>query len=258
MELNLTTLLYALLGGILPAIVWLTFWLKQDKKKPEPKIMIIIAFIGGIVAVFGSLYLEKICAEINIKSLLSDDLFKPVLNWLEDISIQEKIQLNRLLIVIFFAPLIEEFLKFIMAYFTVLKSKEDDEPIDPMIYMITVALGFAAVENMLFLLDPITKGQLTTSILTGNMRFIGATLLHTVSSVTVGIFISFNFFDRRMSKIAWTTIGLICAIITHMLFNFFMVGNARESLMALEIIWIAVIIVLLAFEKIKKIRLEKI
>lgn len=258
MELNLTTLLYALLGGILPAIVWLTFWLKQDKKKPEPKIMIIIAFIGGIVAVFGSLYLEKICAEINIKSLLSDDLFKPVLNWLEDISVQEKIQLNRLLIVIFFAPLIEEFLKFIMAYFTVLKSKEDDEPIDPMIYMITVALGFAAVENMLFLLDPITKGQLTTSILTGNMRFIGATLLHTVSSVTVGIFISFNFFDRRMSKIAWTTIGLICAIITHMLFNFFMVGNARESLMALEIIWIAVIIVLLAFEKIKKIRLEKI
>lgn len=258
MELNLTTLLYALLGGILPAIVWLTFWLKQDKKKPEPKIMIIIAFIGGIIAVFGSLYLEKICAGINIKSLLSGDLFKPILNWLEDISVQEKIQLNRLLIVIFFAPLIEEFLKFIMAYFTVLKSKEDDEPIDPMIYMITVALGFAAVENMLFLLDPITKGQLTTSILTGNMRFIGATLLHTVSSVTVGIFISFNFFDRRMSKIAWTTIGLICAIITHILFNFFMVGNARESLMALEIIWIAVIIVLLAFEKIKKIRLEKI
>lgn len=258
MELNLTTLLYALLGGILPAIVWLTFWLKQDKKRPEPKIMIIIAFIGGIIAVFGSLYLEKICAGINIKSLLSGDLFKPILNWLEDISVQEKIQLNRLLIVIFFAPLIEEFLKFIMAYFTVLKSKEDDEPIDPMIYMITVALGFAAVENMLFLLDPITKGQLTTSILTGNMRFIGATLLHTVSSVTVGIFISFNFFDRRMSKIAWTTIGLICAIITHILFNFFMVGNARESLMALEIIWIAVIIVLLAFEKIKKIRLEKI
>lgn len=258
MELNLTTLLYALLGGILPAIVWLIFWLKQDKKRPEPKIMIIIAFIGGIIAVFGSLYLEKICAGINIKSLLSGDLFKPILNWLEDISVQEKIQLNRLLIVIFFAPLIEEFLKFIMAYFTVLKSKEDDEPIDPMIYMITVALGFAAVENMLFLLDPITKGQLTTSILTGNMRFIGATLLHTVSSVTVGIFISFNFFDRRMSKIAWTTIGLICAIITHILFNFFMVGNARESLMALEIIWIAVIIVLLAFEKIKKIRLEKI
>ncbi len=258
MELNLTTLLYALLGGILPAIIWLTFWLKQDNKKPEPKIMILIAFIGGIIAVFGSLYLEKLCAGINTKNLLSNNLLKPILDWLQNISIQEKIQLNRLLIVIFFAPIIEEVLKFIMAFFTVLKSKDDDEPIDPMIYMITVALGFAAIENMLFLLDPLTKGQLTTSILTGNMRFIGATLLHTVSSAMVGIFISFNFFDRRMSKIAWTIIGLICAIITHILFNFFMIGNTKESLIALEIIWIAVIIILLAFEKIKKVRLEKI
>lgn len=258
MELNLTTLAYALLGGILPAIVWLTFWLRQDNKKPEPKIMILIAFIGGVIAVFGSLYLEKISSSIDIENILQKLNLEKIYSWLKDISIKEKIALNRLLIVIFFAPVIEEFLKFIMAYFTVLKSKEDDEPIDPMIYMITVALGFAAVENMLFLIDPITKGQLTTSILTGNMRFIGATLLHTVSSVIVGIFISFNFFDKRMSKITWTIIGLVCAIITHILFNFFMIGNARESLMALEIIWIAVIIILLAFEKIKKVRLEKI
>jgi RsiW-degrading membrane proteinase PrsW (M82 family) len=257
-ELNLTTLAYALLGGILPAIVWLTFWLRQDNKKPEPKIMILIAFIGGVIAVFGSLYLEKISSSIDIENILQKLNLEKIYSWLKDISIKEKIALNRLLIVIFFAPVIEEFLKFIMAYFTVLKSKEDDEPIDPMIYMITVALGFAAVENMLFLIDPITKGQLTTSILTGNMRFIGATLLHTVSSVIVGIFISFNFFDKRMSKITWTIIGLVCAIITHILFNFFMIGNARESLMALEIIWIAVIIILLAFEKIKKVRLEKI
>lgn len=256
--MNITTLIYAFLGGILPAIVWLTFWLKQDKKKPEPKIMILVAFIGGIIAVFGSLYLEKICANINIEKVLSVDLLKPLLNWLQNISAQEKIQLNRLLIVIFFAPIIEEFLKFIMAYFTTLRSKEDDEPIDPMIYMITVALGFAALENMLFLIDPITKGDLTTSILTGNMRFIGATLLHTVSSATIGIFISFNFFDRRMSKFTWTIIGLICATITHILFNFFMIRNARESLITLEIIWIAVIMILLAFEKIKKVRLEKI
>ena len=258
MNSDTTTLIYALLGGILPAIVWLVFWLRQDKEKPEPKIMIIIAFIGGIIAVFGSLYFESLCSKINIENILSGDFLKPLLNWIENTSIQEKIALNRFLIVIFFAPIIEESLKFIITYFTVLRSREDDEPIDPMIYMITAALGFAAIENMLFLIDPITKRQLTISVLTGNMRFIGATLLHTISSVTIGMFISFNFFDKKMSKFSWTITGLICAIITHALFNFFMVGNARESLMALELIWIAVIIVLLAFEKIKKIKLEKI
>jgi RsiW-degrading membrane proteinase PrsW (M82 family) len=257
-DINITTLIYALIGGILPAIVWLIFWLKEDKEKPEPKLMIIIAFIGGIIAVFCSLYFEKLSSEINIRNLLSGDFLKPLLIWLEHISSQEKIILNRLIIVIFFAPIIEEFFKFIIAYFIVLRSKDDDEAIDPMIYMITVALGFAAVENMLFLIDPLTKGQITNSVLTGNMRFIGATLLHTVSSVTVGMFIGFNFFNKRMSRFGWTLTGLVCAIITHALFNFFMVGNARGSLMALEIIWVAVIIVLLAFEKIKKIKLEKI
>ena len=149
MDTNTTTLIYALLGGILPAIVWLIFWLKQDKEHPEPKLMIIVAFIGGIIAVFGSLYLESICSKIDINSLLSGNFLKPILNWLEHVSSQEKIALNRLLIVIFFAPIIEETLKFIIAYFAVLRSKSDDEPIDPMIYMITAALGFAAIENML-------------------------------------------------------------------------------------------------------------
>ncbi|MDD4803712.1 MAG: PrsW family glutamic-type intramembrane protease [Candidatus Pacebacteria bacterium] len=256
--MNITTLIYAFLGGILPATIWLIFWLRQDKEKPEPKLMIMIAFIGGIIAVFGSLYLERLCSGINIKSLLSTNFLNPLLIWIENISLQEKISLNKLFIVIFFAPIIEESLKFIMAYFVVLRSKDDDESIDPMIYMITVALGFAAIENMLFLIDPLTRGNITTGVLTGNMRFIGATLLHTVSSVIVGMFIGFNFFDKKMSKLGWTLIGLACAIITHILFNFFMIGSARESLMALEVIWIAVIIVLLAFEKIKKIKLERI
>jgi RsiW-degrading membrane proteinase PrsW (M82 family) len=256
--MNITTLMYAFLGGILPAIVWLIFWLKQDKEKPEPRIMIIIAFIGGIIAVFGSLYLEKICAEIDIKNLLSGDFLKPLLTWIQNISTEEKITLKSLLIVIFFAPIIEEFLKFIMAYFLVLRSKDDDESIDPMIYMITVALGFAAIENMLYLIDPLTKGDITIGVLTGNMRFIGATLLHTISSVIIGMFIGFNFFNRKMSRFGWTITGLVCAIITHALFNFFMIGNEKESLIALEIIWVAVIIVLLAFEKIKKIKLERI
>jgi RsiW-degrading membrane proteinase PrsW (M82 family) len=95
-ELNLTTLAYALLGGILPAIVWLTFWLRQDNKKPEPKIMILIAFIGGVIAVFGSLYLEKISSSIDIENILQKLNLEKIYSWLKDISIKEKITLNRL------------------------------------------------------------------------------------------------------------------------------------------------------------------
>jgi len=41
----------------------------------------------------------------------------------------------------------EESLKFIFAYLFVLRNKAVNEPVDVVIYMITVALGFAALEN---------------------------------------------------------------------------------------------------------------
>ncbi len=44
-----------------------------------------------------------------------------------------------------------------MAFILVLRSQDDDEPIDPSIYMITTALGFAAVENVLFLMQAQVK-----------------------------------------------------------------------------------------------------
>ena len=43
-------IIFALLGGIIPAFFWLWFWIKEDKLNPEPKSAIISAFIGGILA----------------------------------------------------------------------------------------------------------------------------------------------------------------------------------------------------------------
>ncbi len=253
----LTSILYAFLGGILPAIVWLIFWIREDKKHPEPKGMLALAFLGGVAAVFISLFLEKIVFNMNSNFFFPGDFLRSILMWFKDISVQKDIVLNRLLLVTIFAPIIEEVTKFVLAYILVLRSRDDDEPIDPMIYMITTALGFAAMENMFFLIDPISKNNLATSILTGNMRFIGAMLLHTISSATIGIFISFNFFKKRLREDFWALVGIISAIIIHGVFNFFMVGNSNYFVV-LEVIWIVVIILLLAFEKIKSINLEKI
>ena len=251
---NMTPLIYALLGGILPALVWLFFWMREDKKSPEPKYMIILAFIGGIIAVFISLYFEKIVFNIDPNKIFFTNFLQKILSWFNALAIQQNIPLNKMLLVGLFAPFIEEISKFFLAYILVLRSKSNDEPIDPMIYMVTIAIGFAALENTLFLIDPMIKNQMTTVILTGNIRFIGATLLHTVSSVTVGIFISFNFFDSKLKKFIWTILGLICAIFIHSLFNFFMTGSSQNSFLALEGIWILVIIVMLMFEKIKKVK----
>src|SRR3989339_1600846 len=48
---NNLVIFYSLLGGILPAIFWLWFWLRQDKLNPEPKILLTFVFIAGMVGV---------------------------------------------------------------------------------------------------------------------------------------------------------------------------------------------------------------
>ena len=71
-----------------------------------------------------------------------------------------------------------------------------DEPIDAVIYMITVALGFSALENALFLSNLISTSSFAQSIITGNSRFLGATLLHVASSAAVGVMIGLSYYKN--------------------------------------------------------------
>ncbi len=254
----LATIFFSFISGILPVLVWLFFWTKEDKENPEPKSMLTLAFIGGMIAVFISLFLEKYLYSLSLKSLFEASFVGHILPVFEKLAQQTNIQLDKVLLVVIFAPIIEELSKFLMAYILALRSKSDDEPLDPMIYMITTALGFAAIENMLFLINPFENHDFVLTIFTGNMRFVGATLLHTVSSATIGMFISFHFFESKAKKIYYTILGIACSIIMHGVFNLLMIGNQSASILALELIWITVIIILLAFERIKKIREEKI
>ncbi len=248
----------AFVSGILPALIWLWFWTKEDKENPEPKSMIALAFIGGAIAVFISLFLEKFLYSIGLKEIFSSSIFSSALHFFENIAKDHNLLLDKVLLVIVFAPIIEELFKFIMAYFLVLNSKYNDEPLDPMIYMIATALGFAAIENTLFLISIFEKNNIVLSIYTGNMRFVGATLLHIVSSTAIAVFMSFHFFDKKLKKNIYLFVGILFSIIIHAIFNYLMIGDQKTCMLALELIWIIAIIVLLIFEKIKKIKLERI
>ncbi|MFQ5661879.1 MAG: PrsW family intramembrane metalloprotease [Candidatus Paceibacteria bacterium] len=224
--ISFQTLFFALSGGIFPALLWLWFWLKQDKKRPEPRGFIILAFVAGMIAVPLVLPFEK----------LFDMRFS-----------------GTLVIILWAAT--EEIFKYGGAYFILRKKNIVDEPVDAVIYMITVALGFAALENTLFLLNPLVEGDFVNTIINGNLRFLGATLLHTLSSAAIGVMIALSFYRRKTLKKTYAFFGLILAIVLHTLFNFFiMKESGSQMLTVFFFVWIGIIILILLFEKIKRIR----
>jgi RsiW-degrading membrane proteinase PrsW (M82 family) len=198
--MSATALLYAILSGVLPSFIWLFFWLREDRQHPEPRSLLVACFFGGILAVGAAAFSEQYVADIY-----SDSTTRYIL-W----------------------AAIEEILKFIAIAAIGLRSLSNDEPIDAMIYCIVVAIGFAALENTLFIMDPLAGGEIARSIVTGNMRFMGATLLHIVSSATIGFCIGYFFYHGRIAKIIAAVVGIAIAITIHAAFNFLFCDPVRS------------------------------
>jgi RsiW-degrading membrane proteinase PrsW (M82 family) len=228
METSTQTILLALVGGIIPAILWLLFWLREDKKRPEPRGLILFSFIGGMAIV-------------------------PLVIPLERLVVSDFLNISLMTIVLW--ALIEEVFKYLASYFTALRTRATDEPIDPMIYLITTALGFAALENTLFLINAFSDGQILQGLVTGNMRFIGATLLHTVSSAIVGASIALTFYKSKTVKRIGLLLGLILAIALHAVFNFSIMNmTSGKIFIVFGAVWVLIVLLILFFEKVKRIK----
>lgn len=220
-----TTLVYAFIGGALPAMAWLYFLLKEDSRCPEPPPLLFVAFVTGMLAVPLALPLETFWREYARATFMTcgtDTLCSPIIiGW----------------------SIIEEVLKYGLAAIMILWRKDVDEPIDLVIYMLTVALGFAALENVLFLLVPFAAGDVLAGLSTGNLRFIGSTLLHVVASSAVGFALAFTFRLPRAAYAAAAAIGLILAIALHAVFNFFIIQeDGSQTLFAFMVVWVAAVV----------------
>src|ERR1035437_8114272 len=60
------TLIYAFFVGLLPALIWLWFWLHEDKKNPEPRSILAFTFTTGMAMIFLALPLEAFFYQTNI------------------------------------------------------------------------------------------------------------------------------------------------------------------------------------------------
>ncbi len=217
----------ALLVGLIPSLLWLFFWTREDHEQPEPRTLLAGCFFAGMVAV-----LLAIFAEQYIAGIVADPSLKYTL-W----------------------AVVEEIFKFVAVALVALFTRYNDEPIDAMVYCIAVALGFAALENTLFVMTPLSHGDLAASIIHGNLRSIGATLVHVVSSALVGFGLSLAFYRGHAAKFFFWLLALGAAIAIHASFNLSVVNaGATDVLKAFGWIWGAVVVMIILFEEVKAVR----
>src|SRR5882724_5056324 len=144
------------------AIIGLYVYLK-DKYEREPIRLLVLSFFLGIVSTIITLIISV-----------------PV-NWL--IPTNEKSLTEQAIHAFFLVALIEEFSKFIFVRWVLYPNKNFNEPYDGIVYAVSVSLGFAGLENILYVLN------CDNGIATGILRMFTAVPAHATFAVLMGYFL---------------------------------------------------------------------
>lgn len=244
---NLNPLFIAIAGGVVPSVVWLWFWLREDRATPEPTGLIALSFFAGMTVVFLVLPPEQFVSS-SISSLG---------DWIRSFGSTTDIsQLSNDTIKITLWAFIEEVAKYATVFLIAFRTKYFDEPIDAVIYLITAALGFAAMENTLYIFNILGQGGGIQALHDGAMRFVGATILHTVSSAVVGITIAFSFFAPRLIKFVAAILGITLASLLHAYFNLSIMKSdgTLNTILVFSQYWAGIVGVIVLLQIVKRLK----
>ena len=152
-----------LLATILPSILIILFFVYSDKFK-EPRGEIIKVFIYGILITIPAYFLNTYIGDFfYANTRVSENLISSFLT----------------------AAPVEEGLKLSVLYYFVYKMKDFNEPMDGIVYGVTVSLGFATLENFYYvylLADHFNTSSMALAI----VRSFSAVPAHAVFGIFMG------------------------------------------------------------------------
>ena len=183
-----------LLLALAPICVIILYVYFKDKYDKEPNRLLIFSFLlGAIVSII-----------ITTVIYVGFDFLMPLT---DAFSVPE--QFVKAFLVV---GLTEEFSKYIIVRYFAQSKKDFDEPYDGIMYAVMVSMGFAATENIFYVLD----GGYPTAIL----RAFTAVPAHATFGILMGYFMGKAKFSKN--RIQLNLIGLLLAVIFHGAYDFFL------------------------------------
>jgi protease PrsW len=180
--------------AVIPAVLLLRYFYKQDNLKKEPKKLIVNTFLLGIIVTVPVIIIEFILMQFNnlfAAKSISFFAFKAFV----------------------VAAFTEELLKLIIVYFYAFRKKAFDEVMDGIVYTVTASLGFACLENILYVMG----GGMYTAV----VRAFTAIPLHALAAGIMGYYVGeAKFAVGKNLKMLFLVRGLVYAISIHGLYDF--------------------------------------
>ncbi|WP_408955621.1 PrsW family glutamic-type intramembrane protease [Natroniella sp. ANB-PHB2] len=197
-------LIYLIIISIIPGLLWVYFFYRKDKYEPEPVYLVLRLFLYGALLVIPVGLIEAPFANLIAQP---PDL------------------LTLLGVSIFVIGLVEEVGKFAVVWYAVYHSDEFNEVMDGIIYSISVALGFAAVENLLY--------AVVFGFRVGIVRAVVTSLVHASFSGIMGFYLGRAKCEERPNLII---IGLVQVVLLHGIYDFLILGGLVSNYIIFGII----------------------
>lgn len=176
-----------IISATIPPLLILLFIYRNDLYEPEPhKLLLKTFFIGFIITI-----------PMVIIELITVDIFK-----------------NILMYSIFGIALVEEGIKYLTLIYYNYPKKDFNEPYDGIIYSVVLTMGFALVENIIYVVGYDSGGDVAL------LRMISSIPLHATCGIVMGYFLGKSKIENKNKK-QNMSLAIIIPIIIHGFYNYF-------------------------------------
>ena len=176
-----------IISATIPPLLILLFIYRNDLYEPEPhKLLLKTFFIGFIITI-----------PMVIIELITADIFK-----------------NILMYSVFGIALVEEGIKYLTLIYYNYPKKDFNEPYDGIIYSVVLTMGFALVENIIYVVGYDSGGDVAL------LRMISSIPLHATCGIVMGYFLGKSKIENKNKK-QNMSLAIIIPIIIHGFYNYF-------------------------------------
>ncbi|PYF05810.1 glutamic-type intramembrane protease PrsW [Ureibacillus chungkukjangi] len=179
-------MLILLSAAVAPGLALLSYFYLRNQMATEPRKTLLQAFFFGTLITFPIMFIQYVVKE---EEAITNPFFADVL----------------------FSSGLEEFFKWLVIFTLIFRHIEFDDPYDGILYGASVSLGFATIENVLYLL--------TFGIDTAFVRAILPVSSHALFGVVMGYYYGKSKFAQNDKQIEYLVLSFFAPLSLHFTYN---------------------------------------